>query len=160
MCYRALAFSEFEAGNLAEAERIYRKALELAPKTIIVRAALGLILFERGRSDEALASVREEPAAWIRLQNLALLHHKMGHPAESEATLQELMRDHGRDAFVQIASVYANRGEADPAFEWLERAYANRDPGVFDVIRSKRFLPGLQTDPRWPVFLRKLGLEP
>ena len=160
-CYRSLAFSQLEAENFGEAEQLYRKALELSPKTIIVRGVLGLMLLELGRPEEALAAAREEPAPWHRLTVLALISIQIGNVAESDAALQELIRDDGRrNALVQIASVYAVRGEADPAFEWLERAYTHRDPGMFTIVRSKRYMPSLKSDPRWPVFMRKLGLDP
>jgi hypothetical protein len=51
----------------------------------------------------------------------------------------------------------SGRGEADLAFEWLERAYAQRDGGLLD-IKGSRFLRGLAGDPRYEAFLRKLKL--
>ena len=33
----------------------------------------------------------------------------------------------------QIAAVYAFRGEADRAFEWLDRAYVQRDGGLTEM---------------------------
>ena len=59
----------------------------------------------------------------------------------------------------QIAYVYAGRGEIDAAFEWLDRAYAQKDGG----IPSGRGFPAfrrLHDDPRWSAFMRKVGLEP
>ena len=53
--------------------------------------------------------------------------------------------------------MHAYRGEADSAFEWLERAYEQRDGGLAD-IKSDRFLRVLADDPRYKVFLRKLKL--
>jgi hypothetical protein len=50
------------------------------------------------------------------------------------------------------------RGDADRAFEWLERAYAQRDPGLTDTKVSRR-LRSLHGDPRWGAFLKKMGLE-
>ena len=53
--------------------------------------------------------------------------------------------------------MHAFRGEADLAFEWLERAYAQRDGGLVD-IKGDRFLRGLAGDPRYKAFLRKMKL--
>ena len=52
---------------------------------------------------------------------------------------------------------HAYRGEADLAFEWLERAYAQRDSGLGEIV-SSALLRGLHGDPRWQPFLRKLRL--
>ena len=53
--------------------------------------------------------------------------------------------------------MHAFRGEADLAFEWLERAYNQRDGGLTD-IKGDGFVRGLVGDPRYKAFLRKLKL--
>jgi hypothetical protein len=50
------------------------------------------------------------------------------------------------------------RGEKDRAFEWMERAYAQRDGGLAEMKSSPR-LRSLHGDPRWDAFLKKMGLE-
>jgi hypothetical protein len=54
--------------------------------------------------------------------------------------------------------VYAARGETEAAFEWLERAYAQRDGGITFVTESPQFR-SLHRDPRWAAFLKKMGFE-
>jgi hypothetical protein len=49
------------------------------------------------------------------------------------------------------------RGEADVAFEWLERAHAQREPAISEM-KTVPPLRSLHADPRWDVFLRKMGL--
>ena len=61
------------------------------------------------------------------------------------------------DSAYQIAEVHAFRGEADLAFEWLERAYDQRDGGITE-IKSDRLMHGIVDDPRYKAFLRKLKL--
>ena len=61
------------------------------------------------------------------------------------------------DMAYQIAEVHAFRGEADLAFEWLERAYDQRDGGVSE-IKGSRLMRRLVGDPRYKAFLRKLKL--
>jgi hypothetical protein len=45
----------------------------------------------------------------------------------------------------------------DKAFEWLETAYAQRDPGIVHTAVDE-FMQSLHADPRWMPFLRRLGL--
>jgi adenylate cyclase len=71
--------------------------------------------------------------------------------------LQELLAQHSGDAAYQIATVYAARSETDLAYAWLERAYAQRDAGLSDM-KSEPLLSSLQVDPRWELFLHKMGL--
>ena len=59
-------------------------------------------------------------------------------------------------AAYQVAEAYAFRGEVDAAFEWLERAHAQRDPGVTHSS-SDVLLQPLHGDPRWAPFLRRMG---
>jgi serine/threonine-protein kinase len=60
-------------------------------------------------------------------------------------------------AAYSIAQVHAFRGQADLAFEWLERAYDQRDTGV-PFIKNDRLMGGLVGDPRYKALLRKLKL--
>jgi hypothetical protein len=57
----------------------------------------------------------------------------------------------------QIAEVYAWRGDHDRAFEWLERAYQQRDGGL-GQLKYDRFLPKLRRDSRYIAMLRKINL--
>ena len=57
----------------------------------------------------------------------------------------------------QIAAVHANRGEADEAFRWLERASELHDSGIV-LARMTQLFQRLQSDARRPRFLEKVGL--
>lgn len=92
-----------------------------------------------------------------RIQALAIVHHSVGRRTEADAALRELIAKHAGDAAFQVAEVYAARGETDLAFEWLERAYTQRDAGLSETKIDPR-LRSLHADPRWSSFLRKMGL--
>jgi serine/threonine protein kinase/Tfp pilus assembly protein PilF len=143
--------------RLTEAEEAYRKALELAPQRANTHANLSLTLLAQGRGEEALVEAMREPE-WFRLWALAIVHHALGHGAESEAALRELIEKHSDRAAFQVAEVHAERGEAKAAFEWLERAYAQRD-GRLTALRISSHLRSLHGDPRWGAFLKRMGLE-
>ena len=51
---------------------------------------------------------------------------------EELAGVWEMIEKHAQESACQIAEVYGARGEADAAFQWLDRAYAQRDPGLAD----------------------------
>ena len=53
--------------------------------------------------------------------------------------------------------VYASRGEATKAFEWLERAYAQHDPGLVSIKGYPPF-KGIEGDSRYKAFLAKMRL--
>jgi serine/threonine-protein kinase len=59
------------------------------------------------------------------------------------------------DVAHQIAQIYAFRGEPDLAFEWLDRAYDQRDSGLV-FIKGDPLLINIQHDSRYHAFLKKM----
>jgi TolB-like protein len=155
--YHNLGLHLDASGCHADAEAAYRKALDLAPQQLATRSGLALSLFAQGRGEEALGEALREPLSFFRLFVLAIIHQDEGRRAESDAALQELIANHAADAAYQVAEVYAARGDVDCAFEWLERAYDQRDGGLSEM-KHQSCLRSLHADPRWDAFLRKMGL--
>jgi serine/threonine protein kinase/Tfp pilus assembly protein PilF len=156
--YNRLGLALLRLDRFEEAEAAFRKALELAPQRGATRLALAEVLLAQGRAEEALRTTTEDPALWARLSGQAIVHHALGHRKESDASLKELIEKFAGTAALQVAEVCAARGEADAAFEWLERAYATEDPGLSEMKTSHLFR-SLHRDPRWGAFLKKMGLE-
>jgi serine/threonine protein kinase/tetratricopeptide (TPR) repeat protein len=156
--YTNLGFALYAQDRFAEAEAAYRRSLELAPQRITTRAHLSLTLLAEGRSEEALAEAAEEPHESFRLWALAIIHHGMGNRAKSDEVLREEIEKDAEGGAYQIAEVYGARGEVDAALEWLERAFEQRDAGLFEVKCSPR-LRSLHGDPRWGAFMKKMGFE-
>ena len=140
-----------------EAEAAFRKALELDPGGAGRHLHLGRALLLQGKNDAALQEMQQETDEGWRLYGLSLVFHALGRRGESDAALAALKEKYAGEFANQIAAVHAFRGEADLAFEWLERAYAQRDGGLAE-IKSGRFLRVLANDPRYKAFLRKLKL--
>ena len=140
-----------------EAEAAFRKTLELEPDGVAFHQLLGLALLLQGKTDAALREARQETEEVWRLLSLSLVFHALGRRGESDAALATLKAKFAEGAAYQIADVHAFRGEADLAFEWLERAYVQRDGGLAE-IKGDRLMRGLVSDPRYKAFLRKLKL--
>ena len=146
------------AHRFDEAEQAYRKALELAPRMAGTTASLAITLSAQDRNDEALAVVPHEPNEIMRLWALAIVHNAMNHAEQANAALRDLSAHHADTSAYQIAEVHAARGATDLAFEWLNRAYAQRDSGLTYLQCSPHFRP-LHGDPRWRAFLKTMGFE-
>jgi len=58
-----------------------------------------------------------------------------------------------------IAVIHGKLGEMDQAFEWLERAYEERD-GILVYLNAAPFFDPLRDDPRFQDLLRRMNLEP
>lgn len=51
------------------------------------------------------------------------------HPLTADAALDEFIEKYHPGWDYQVALIYAFRDEVDPAFDWLDKAYDNRDTG-------------------------------
>jgi len=71
--------------------------------------------------------------------------------------LRELIAKYHADSAYQIAQVYAFRNQSNEAFEWLDRAYAQRDGGLIGT-KVDPLLKSLHKHPRYAAFLKKLNL--
>jgi len=160
-CARMLAIVLFGAGKVVAAEAAIRQSLVLSPDAIASRHALALILSALGRHEEALAEARIERAEWAQLTALAVIHWGMNTEAsrrESVRLLATLIEKHAAHSAIQIAHVHATHGDIDQAFEWIARAYRQRDAGLA-YTNAVPFLDPLRGDARWKPMLRKLGFE-
>jgi len=145
-------------GRFQDAEAVARQARELAPSgAASYSSVLALALLLQGRYDDAERELASETSALWVTATRPLLSYAQGRRAEADSQLQHMIDEDAQGAAYQIAEVYAFRGEPDHAFEWLERAFRQRDPGVSEILESP-FLKRLAKDPRYAPFLKKVGL--
>ena len=156
--YVALGMSLLAADRPAEAEAAYRKAIDLSPRRGAGNAHLALALLSQGRGMEALEAAEQEPHPGFRVWALAMAQHALGDREQADRTLRELVEQFADGGSFQIAEVHGARGDVDRAFEWLERAFAQRDGGLAEMKSSPR-LRALHEDSRWARLLGKMGLE-
>jgi len=169
--YRGEAYSCFMAHKYDEAIVQYRKALELEPDAITY---FGLVLARAEGGDSATAITEAEKATKVDnspllLTSLASAYARAGRRTDANLVLRRLQKTWDRQGTApawhtahtpyvcpyEVAGVYAQLGENDRAFDWLDKAYRNRsclywlrvDPR-FDSIRS---------DPRFQELLTKMN---
>ena len=152
-----LALRCLNSDLLEEADAALDQAFKLNPRAGLLPAVLGTLRLEQGRLDEALAAFQKEGIEALRLSGIAMALHARGLLAESEAMLKQAIERCADDGALQIAEAFAYCGDADRAFEWLERAYQQRDSGL-PQMQSWPLLRNLHGDPRWWPFLEKMGL--
>jgi adenylate cyclase len=144
-------------GRWKDAEIAVRKVLELAPAGEGYHSELGLILLSQGQADAALLAIEQERDETSRLSARSIAFRRLGRYPEADKALADLVDHHTGDALMEIAEVYADRGEPDRAFEWLQRAHSDRSPGFNDINGDPRLL-SLRKDPRFKELLRKMHL--
>jgi adenylate cyclase len=152
-----LAFNLAVTKRFAEARAEFPRVVELNPSAPWAHAGLGLAYLLENKFEEAATEAQADAGEWCRLLIVSCARWGQKRVQESGAALAELIKNDAETAAYQIAEVYAYRGEKDKAFEWLERARRQRDPGLAG-LRKDPLLPNLHDDPRWNAFLRTMGL--
>jgi serine/threonine-protein kinase len=143
--------------ELDSAREALQVALEISADHAEAMVTLCYVLVASGRASEAIALARTSRMEWSRLTCTALAEHDLGNLGRSQAALEALMATNAEGAAYQIAQNFSWRGEPDRAFEWLERAYAQRDSGL-PTAKSDPLLRPLHQDRRWKPFLEMLKL--
>ena len=152
-----LGYELFDQGRYEEALAALQKAEELNPQLSSLYMTRGKIFFSEGRKQEALAEMEKEKRDGERWTGEALAYYALGRTEDSDRALKQLIATHQNDSAFQIGEIYAYRGEVDKAFEWLDRAYRQRDPGTPEMITSP-LMKSLLQDPRRAELLRKMKL--
>jgi serine/threonine protein kinase/Tfp pilus assembly protein PilF len=147
-----LAQKDFPATHVA-----LRHALEIQPDDALSLNRLAVLQLLEGNAKDALATYRQIDDEGFRLYGIAITEHTLGHAKASQQALDEAIAKHATDSAYQIAEARSWRGEKDSAFEWLERAYGQRDGGLAEA-KIDPLLENLRGDPRYEALLRKLNL--
>jgi len=157
-CYHWLASYLSALDRLDEAEQAIRKAIELQPGHADFYTQLTVIAIQRGDAKAALDAAQQEVEAggWQEIA-LALARQISGDAVAADSALEKLIDSQGNEAGFQIAQVYALRNDPDKVFEWLDRAWANRDPGIGQLLYDP-FLMRYKDDPRFAAFCQKVRL--
>jgi len=153
----------FYAGQVDEAIREYRELVSSDPGYEFIYLPMSDALTKKGLLDEAIAACEHAAVATHRasyaISALARLYALAGRRQDAEAILNELRnRFESRHALAaHIAYVYMGLDDRDRAFEWLERAYSQKDSDLI-LLRVGPEYEFLRSDPRYSDLLRRMRL--
>ncbi len=154
--WESLGETEFWMGQLDEAAANSKKGLALSPDVWFSHVVLSQIYILQGRPHDALPEIELVRSGQGRACLYAIAYYALGRKKESDASLSELVTKYHEGGAYQIAQVYAFRKQSDEAFEWLDRAYAERDDDLTET-KVDPLLKNLRSDPRYAAFLKKLN---
>jgi adenylate cyclase len=155
--YSSLGILYRKTHRLDESIAILEKQIELKPQYHWAHFNLGKSYLFRGDAARALEEVEKNPFNVYRDVGLVLAYTTLGREAEAQAVLQRLVDQEGEQNPVWVAEAYAWRDERDTAFEWLEKAFVQKDVGLAYLLGNTVF-ESLWDDPQWVAFLQKLNL--
>ncbi len=138
-----------------------QKTLELDPNFADANAFLAAAFAHKGMYEEAVAANARQmaregaPPAVIEAAKGAYAREGwqgyLRFLVKSIESLENPARPEG------VAGLYGQLGEKDKAFEWLERAYAERSDGL-SLLKVDPWFDPLRSDPRFTDLMRRVGL--
>jgi tetratricopeptide (TPR) repeat protein len=153
----SLALRYRVAGRYDEALEKLNKVLELKPETYWAQRGIIRINLNQGKPELALIEI-DKMSDHPSLHPLrAQIYFSLGNETGSLAIINEYLNTSAQNYPMSMAATYAWRGENDPAVKWLEIAYEQRDSGLSNILLWDAF-DHLEADPRYRVFLEKMGL--
>jgi TolB-like protein/Tfp pilus assembly protein PilF len=156
--YGYLAMFLSGLNRLDEAEQAIRRAIELQPGATQYYVWLTHIQIQHGNAQAALAAAQqsdpdERPTEVTLAQQIGTDRNA------ADAALRTFIAKYGKhsDSAFDLAQIYALRNDANATFEWLDRAWSNRDPAITYTLFDPLLLR-YKGDPRFAAFCRKVGL--
>jgi tetratricopeptide (TPR) repeat protein len=131
--------------------------LELRPNFAPAFRVLGTAYQRAGRYDEAIRA--HQRAAELNLNfkmDLAHTYFAAGRQEEGEKTLLEIDDATKQRFSVKMARIHAALGQIEEAFQWLERAYEEREIFFLHLEISPEFDP-IRDDPRYTDLLHRMN---
>jgi serine/threonine protein kinase/tetratricopeptide (TPR) repeat protein len=115
------------------------------PQVIEEFRALGQLSGERNTSD--FASALDEGFRWAGWKGALA----------KGIEVRKAQRKTGYSSAYDIATLYADLGNKEEAFRWLDMAYGGHDAGL-EFLKTDFLLDPLRSDPRFAELVRKVGL--
>ena len=142
----------------------FKEVIDFEPYYALGHLGLMTVYGWKGMYDEAIAEGEKMlelgPPAVAFIGNVGYLYAKEGKKDKAIEFLTEL-EERSKKGYVSsfwVAFIYLGLEETDKVFEWLEKAYKERDSNLIYITVPPPFDP-LRSDPRYKQLLKKMGLE-
>jgi len=142
-----------------------RTILDIDPNFQRSYATLAVVYFQKGLYEDAVAALQKQlilgGASEEEVAGLANAYATSGEKGYWQWQL-DYAKERAKQQYVRpsdFAEFYAQLGEKDQAFEWLEKAYQERDGGLVFLNVDREYDP-LRDDPRFQDLLLRMNLEP
>ena len=160
---RAVGWVLYFARRYDQAIEELHKALTMDPDFLGARLVLWWAQVARGACDDAIVDIRKEldrpGSSTVKKLMLGYACAVAGKRAEATGILRELDTRLASEGRLALLSTFllAALDDWDRAFQQLQRAYDQRDPGLM-FLRVAPWADPLRPDPRYGALMDKLGL--
>jgi TolB-like protein len=153
------AVTFLQAGRWDDAIAAAETALRLSADMINAHYFIGTALLMKRDAVGALEAFSKEGDEEYRVKGEALALYALGRQQEYARKLDELIIRWGDQWPSEVAHVYAFTGEADAAFQWLDRSVEQQEDGLTEQF-TQPYYRAVHDDPRWGKFLDRVGSTP
>ena len=141
-----------------------RKVTEMDPNFSVVHVYLGRALALKGDYEQAITELQKALQLDEDSWTLASLGHTYAIAGKREEALRLLNRlkelsTRRHVSPYHIAAIHAGLNEKEQAFEWLEKAYQQREQSLI-FLKVDPLMDNLRSDSRYADLLRRVGFEP
>jgi TolB-like protein/DNA-binding winged helix-turn-helix (wHTH) protein/Tfp pilus assembly protein PilF len=140
-----------------------RRLLDEDANFVVAHDLLGQFYVQKGMYDAAITEFQKvrmlDPDNSSILLEIATAHALAGRKAEAMKVFHQVQGISKREYVPEydVAQFYACMGQPDRAFEWLERAFKDRDR-TLTGLGVEPLLDNLRSDPRFAELVRRVGL--
>jgi TolB-like protein/tetratricopeptide (TPR) repeat protein len=156
--YVNLALALLGQRQLDEAEQIAKKGLAWQPNYPFLHSILTEVDVLRGNVDAARSNAAKETDPANGPWAIALAQQIDPDRRKADAALRDYIAKQGKDQPYFVADLYAVRKQPDEMFEWLQRAWSQRDPNFSGLLLTDPFVLAYQHDPRFAALCKQAGL--
>ena len=135
------------------------RALELDPNNHLALIALAMSHAAKGMYDEGIKVFQPVKKLPVITALIAYLCGRADKREEAQKIIEDLLERSKQGYFspFMIAAIYGSLENKDKAFEWLERAFDERDTSNY-CIKVEPMFNDLRSDLRWTKLMEKMGL--
>jgi serine/threonine protein kinase/Tfp pilus assembly protein PilF len=160
----ALGWVLYEASRYDRAIEQLQNLLEIDQNYWIAHSNLAQAYAGKGMYDEAIVEAQKaielSGRNTVAIATLGYIYALARRRDEARKVLDDFLalskKEHVSSFYVAI--VYACLGQKDQAFEWLEKAYEERDV-YLSQLKVFPLFDNLRSDPRYKALLKKMNLE-
>lgn len=163
ICYGAYALILHTARKFPEALSICQMGIDIDPNSFICRVNEGNIYTSLKQYEKAITSCQVAMEISNRhhfaINGLIWNYCLTNNFAEARALMNELKerssKEYIANTFTGLSAAYLN--DVDEAFDYLQKAFDDRDPIILTLKRESWVPDNLRSDPRFTELINKIG---
>jgi tetratricopeptide (TPR) repeat protein len=154
----------YNAGKYDQAIELFQTTLAMDPHFVQANSFLGWTYAQNGKYVEAIAEFQKAQLIDDNpefLGGIGYVYAVSGRNADAQRVLDELAKlsQHRHVSPCLMVFIHAGLRQADPAIEWLEKAYAEHSAWLAYAKVDPKY-DNLRSDSRFTDLLRRVGLQP